>query len=144
MYREAIGAAKSTACTHMPAGVSHGLDLVCRHLAAPGDTLLLEQPTYFLAQTIFNQNRCVPGTTPSAALLAMTCIVCCQLHVLLALLAPTRCCAAVGKRCVLHPHPFSAAYSMQHTHLHVLATLARSDSCCQCCCCCCCCCHVPG
>jgi hypothetical protein len=34
------------------AGVSHGLDLVCRHLARPGEAILVEQPTYFLAGTI--------------------------------------------------------------------------------------------
>lgn len=37
------------------AGVSHGLDLACRHLASPGDHILVEQPTYFLAGSILKQ-----------------------------------------------------------------------------------------
>lgn len=37
------------------AGVSHGLDLACRQLAAPGDEVLVEAPTYFLAGRILQQ-----------------------------------------------------------------------------------------
>jgi len=39
----------------MATGVSHGLDLACRHLASPGDHILVEQPTYFLAGSILKQ-----------------------------------------------------------------------------------------
>ncbi|GAX76082.1 hypothetical protein CEUSTIGMA_g3525.t1 [Chlamydomonas eustigma] len=39
------------------AGVSHGLDLVCGCLAKPGDIILVEQPTYFLAKRIFECNN---------------------------------------------------------------------------------------
>jgi len=41
---------------HASAGVSHGLDLACRHLGRPGQTVLVECPTYFLAGPIFEQN----------------------------------------------------------------------------------------
>ena len=34
-------------------GVSHGLDLACAALAQPGDVVVLELPTYFLAADIF-------------------------------------------------------------------------------------------
>lgn len=37
------------------AGVSHGIDLAVRHLARPGDQVLVEQPTYFLAGDILRQ-----------------------------------------------------------------------------------------
>jgi histidinol-phosphate/aromatic aminotransferase/cobyric acid decarboxylase-like protein len=37
------------------AGVSHGLDLACRQLGCPGDQILVEQPTYFLAGSILRQ-----------------------------------------------------------------------------------------
>eukprot|EP00879_Flechtneria_rotunda_P016165 GHRR01016909.1.p1 GENE.GHRR01016909.1~~GHRR01016909.1.p1 ORF type:complete len:499 (+),score=158.17 GHRR01016909.1:358-1854(+) len=37
------------------AGVSHGLDMACRHLARPGDVVLVEAPTYFLAGSILRQ-----------------------------------------------------------------------------------------
>ena len=39
------------------AGVSHGVDLCCRRLAAPGDCVLVERPTYFLLRPILEQNR---------------------------------------------------------------------------------------
>lgn len=35
------------------AGCSHALDLIARTLAQPGDTVLVEDPTYFLAPAIF-------------------------------------------------------------------------------------------
>lgn len=38
------------------AGVSHGLDLACRHLSSPGDHIIVEQPTYFLAGSILKQS----------------------------------------------------------------------------------------
>ena len=34
-------------------GVSHGIDLACNALTSPGDTVLIEQPSYFLARQIF-------------------------------------------------------------------------------------------
>jgi DNA-binding transcriptional MocR family regulator len=36
----------------LTAGASHGLDLALKHLTQPGDTILLEDPTYFLALDI--------------------------------------------------------------------------------------------
>eukprot|EP00775_Hariotina_reticulata_P011823 gene11823-11967_t len=42
------------------AGVSHGLDMCCRLLAQPGDVVLVEQPTYFLAGAILKQARLQP------------------------------------------------------------------------------------
>lgn len=35
--------------------MSHGLDLACRRLSSPGDVILIEQPTYYLVQGIFDQ-----------------------------------------------------------------------------------------
>ena len=34
-------------------GISHGLDLVCGNLSKPGDVILVEQPTYFLGQSLY-------------------------------------------------------------------------------------------
>lgn len=42
------------------AGVSHGLDLAVRHLARPGDAVLVEAPTYFLAGAIIRQASLQP------------------------------------------------------------------------------------
>lgn len=49
-----------TTTTHTHTGVSHGLDLACRHLGAVGGHILVEQPTYFLAGNILKQ----AGLTP--------------------------------------------------------------------------------
>lgn len=38
-------------------GVSHGLDLVASSLALPGDTVLVENPCYFLASSIFRDHH---------------------------------------------------------------------------------------
>ncbi len=40
-----------------PPGVSQALDLACHMLASPGDTILVEAPTYFLAKGIFESAR---------------------------------------------------------------------------------------
>jgi hypothetical protein len=50
-----------TAC----AGVSHGLDLACRHLSSPGDHIIVEQPTYFLAGSILKQSGLQPVSQPA-------------------------------------------------------------------------------
>ena len=34
-------------------GISNALDLICAHFTRPGDTILVEEPTYFLALRIF-------------------------------------------------------------------------------------------
>jgi hypothetical protein len=47
-------------CVHCVAGVSHGLDLACRHLSSPGDHIIVEQPTYFLAGSILRQSGLQP------------------------------------------------------------------------------------
>lgn len=39
------------------AGASQALDLSCTHLCKPGDTVFVEEPTYFLALGIFAQHR---------------------------------------------------------------------------------------
>jgi len=45
-------------------GASQALDLICTHFARPGDTVFVEEPTYFLALRIFAERRlnvvCVP------------------------------------------------------------------------------------
>lgn len=46
-------------------GVSHGLDMVCKRLTKPGDVVLVERPTYFLAQGIFDQNHLVTVGVPT-------------------------------------------------------------------------------
>ncbi|KAF8067364.1 aromatic-amino-acid aminotransferase 1 [Scenedesmus sp. PABB004] len=52
---EASGAAVDPEELLVTAGVSHGLDLAARQLASPGDVVLVEQPTYFLAGAILRQ-----------------------------------------------------------------------------------------
>ena len=39
------------------AGISGALDLICTSLTAPGDTVLVEDPTYFLARKIFGDHH---------------------------------------------------------------------------------------
>ena len=39
------------------AGATHGLDLICTYFASPGDTIFVEEPTYFLALRIFQDRR---------------------------------------------------------------------------------------
>lgn len=39
------------------AGATHGLDLACTYLASPGDTILVEEPSYFLALRIFRDRH---------------------------------------------------------------------------------------
>jgi DNA-binding transcriptional MocR family regulator len=39
------------------AGASQALDLICTRLARPGDTIFVEEPTYFLALLIFRDHR---------------------------------------------------------------------------------------
>lgn len=41
----------------MTHGVSHGLDMLCAACTKPGDVVLVEQPTYFLAAGIFRSHR---------------------------------------------------------------------------------------
>ena len=38
-------------------GVSHGIELVCRALTSPGDVVLMEQPSYFLARGILDSHH---------------------------------------------------------------------------------------
>ncbi|WIA33240.1 hypothetical protein OEZ86_006382 [Tetradesmus obliquus] len=62
-FRHCLAAFLSDATQHkvdpdellITAGVSHGLDLACRLLASPGDAVLVEAPTYFLAGDILRQ-----------------------------------------------------------------------------------------
>ena len=37
-------------------GVSHGIDLACAQLTQPGDVVVVELPTYFLAADVFKDN----------------------------------------------------------------------------------------
>lgn len=39
------------------AGATYGLDLICTYFASPGDTIFVEEPTYFLALRIFKDRR---------------------------------------------------------------------------------------
>lgn len=39
------------------AGATYGLDLICTYFAQPGDTIFVEEPTYFLALHIFADRR---------------------------------------------------------------------------------------
>ena len=39
------------------AGATHGLDLICTYFAAPGDTIFVEEPSYFLALRIFKDRH---------------------------------------------------------------------------------------
>lgn len=41
------------ACLFLTAGASHAIDMACRLLCGPGDVVLVEEPTYFLALEIF-------------------------------------------------------------------------------------------
>jgi DNA-binding transcriptional MocR family regulator len=38
-------------------GISNGLDLICAHFTHPGDTIFVEEPTYFLALRIFEDHN---------------------------------------------------------------------------------------
>jgi 2-aminoadipate transaminase len=46
-------------------GISNALDLICAHFICPGDTIFVEEPTYFLALRIFSDHdlRIVPIQT---------------------------------------------------------------------------------
>lgn len=55
------------------AGVSHGLDLACRQLGCPGDQILVEQPTYFLAGSILRQAGLQPVSLVVSSGLLETC-----------------------------------------------------------------------
>eukprot|EP00927_Polykrikos_kofoidii_P017045 TRINITY_DN1773_c0_g1_i3.p1 TRINITY_DN1773_c0_g1~~TRINITY_DN1773_c0_g1_i3.p1 ORF type:complete len:382 (-),score=65.09 TRINITY_DN1773_c0_g1_i3:74-1219(-) len=46
-------------------GASHGLDLAVRALAKPGDTIVCEEPTYYLAAQIFRDQGLSIETIPS-------------------------------------------------------------------------------
>lgn len=52
LVRRSVSFSTAVFCT---AGVSHGLDLACRQLGSPGDQILVESPTYFLAGSILKQ-----------------------------------------------------------------------------------------
>jgi len=43
-------------CLFVTAGNSQALDFVCSHLSKPGDTIIVEEPCYFLAFQIFADN----------------------------------------------------------------------------------------
>ena len=47
------------------AGASQALDLICTHFARPGDTVFVEEPTYFLALRIFAERRLHALPVPS-------------------------------------------------------------------------------
>jgi 2-aminoadipate transaminase len=46
------------------AGASQGLDLLCTLFAKPGDTILVEEPSYYLALQIFREHGLKPITVP--------------------------------------------------------------------------------
>mmetsp|Transcript_6155 Transcript_6155/g.18888 ORF Transcript_6155/g.18888 Transcript_6155/m.18888 type:complete len:174 (+) Transcript_6155:161-682(+) len=46
-------------------GVSHGIEMVCATLTAPGDTIWLEEASYFLAYQIFADHRLIARPVPS-------------------------------------------------------------------------------
>ena len=50
---EAYGFEVSPAALMVTGGASQALDLICTHCARPGDTVFVEEPTYFLALRIF-------------------------------------------------------------------------------------------
>jgi DNA-binding transcriptional MocR family regulator len=52
----AYGATVSPESLVVTAGVSHGIDVVCSALTSPGDTVVVELPTYFLAASIFTDH----------------------------------------------------------------------------------------
>jgi DNA-binding transcriptional MocR family regulator len=45
-------------------GASQALDLVCTLFARAGESILVEEPTYFLARRIFADHRLQPVTVP--------------------------------------------------------------------------------
>lgn len=51
------GAAVSTDQLFITAGASQGLDLICTLYTQPGDTVFVEEPSYFLALRIFADHR---------------------------------------------------------------------------------------
>jgi 2-aminoadipate transaminase len=55
-------------------GISNALDLVCAHFTRPGDTIFVEEPTYFLALRIFEDHelRIVPIPTDEMDLFSKT------------------------------------------------------------------------
>jgi DNA-binding transcriptional MocR family regulator len=48
-------------------GASQALDLICTLLSQAGDTILVEEPTYFLARKIFADHRLTPVALPMDA-----------------------------------------------------------------------------
>jgi DNA-binding transcriptional MocR family regulator len=63
IYREPV-AAEQLLVTN---GASQALDLVCTLFARPGDTILVEEPTYFLARKIFADHQLKPVALPMDA-----------------------------------------------------------------------------
>lgn len=48
-------------------GASQALDMICTHFARPGDTVFVEEPTYFLALRIMNDRRLNVVSVPTGA-----------------------------------------------------------------------------
>jgi 2-aminoadipate transaminase len=54
---EGYGGAVDPRHLFVTAGATYGLDLICTYFARPGDTVFVEEPTYFLALRIFADRR---------------------------------------------------------------------------------------
>lgn len=54
---DAYGVGVHAGSLFITAGASQGLDLICTLFTKPGDTVLVEDPTYFLALRIFSDHR---------------------------------------------------------------------------------------
>ncbi|KXZ46635.1 hypothetical protein GPECTOR_42g846 [Gonium pectorale] len=64
---ERYGTAVDAEHLMVTAGVSHGLDLAVGALARPGDTIVVECPTYFLVTPIFRDNHLTVVPMPTDA-----------------------------------------------------------------------------
>ena len=55
--RQAYGAPVSPHSLMVSAGASQALNLICTFFTQPGDTIFVEEPTYFIAPLIFSDHR---------------------------------------------------------------------------------------
>ena len=56
----------------LAAGASHALDVACAALTQPGDTVVVETPTYFLAEDVFRDRKLNVVAVPGAGLMRNT------------------------------------------------------------------------
>jgi DNA-binding transcriptional MocR family regulator len=65
--QQATGVGTAPSSLFISNGVSQALDLICTLFTRPGDCVVVEEPTYFLALRIFADHGLVPAAAPTDA-----------------------------------------------------------------------------